>query len=199
MAIKGRDREFRLAKLSYIDFKPLNMDRVLTMLFPRLRFGGYGTRRPPRRNELTISDFAGEFMSDPSAFVGFDQHREVVERWNRDRSDGHGEPGQTEPGPGGAAPPARQHLQVSQREARAGLWRSGAALLDALPRTRRARTSRARRPHTLLLSWRGPPYRPLRLVGHRRCGDAGAAALRPPGYRGHARPPRSRIASHRSA
>ena len=81
MAIKGRDREFRLAKLSYIDFKPLNMDRVLTMLFPRLRFGGYGTRRPPRRNELTIGDFAGEFMSDPSAFVGFDQHREVVERW----------------------------------------------------------------------------------------------------------------------
>ena len=43
MGIKGRDREFRLKILSYIDFKPLNMDRVLTMLFPRLRFGGYGT------------------------------------------------------------------------------------------------------------------------------------------------------------
>ena len=54
MALKGSDREFRLEKLSYIDFKPLNMDRVLTMLFPRLRFHGFGTRRPPRRNELTI-------------------------------------------------------------------------------------------------------------------------------------------------
>lgn len=81
MALKGRDREFRLAKLSHIDFKPLNMDRVLTMLFPRLRFGGYGTRRPPRRNELTIGDFTGEYTKDPSAFVGFDQHRDVVERW----------------------------------------------------------------------------------------------------------------------
>ena len=81
MALKVRDREFRLEKLSYIDFKPLNMDRVLTMLFPRLRFGGYGTRRPPRRHELTIGDFAGEYTRDPSAFVGFDAHPDVVERW----------------------------------------------------------------------------------------------------------------------
>ena len=50
MGIKGRDQEFRVKKLSDIDFKPLNMDRVLTMLFPRLRFGGYGTSRPPRGN-----------------------------------------------------------------------------------------------------------------------------------------------------
>ena len=38
MALKGSDREFRLEKLSYIDFKPLNMDRVLTMLFPGCAF-----------------------------------------------------------------------------------------------------------------------------------------------------------------
>ena len=81
MALKGRDREFRLNKLSYIDFKPLNMDRVLTMLFPRLRFEGYGTRRPPRRNELTVSDFAEEYTKDPRGFVGFDQHPDIVERW----------------------------------------------------------------------------------------------------------------------
>ena len=81
MAIKGRDREFRLKKLSYIDFKPLNMDRVLTMLFPRLRFGGYGTRRPPRKNELTVSDFAREYMKDPKMFAGFAEHADVVERW----------------------------------------------------------------------------------------------------------------------
>ena len=81
MALKGRDREFRLQKLCYIDFKPLNMDRVLTMLFPRLRFGGYGTRRPPRRNELTIRDFASEYVRDPGAFVGFDAYPDLVERW----------------------------------------------------------------------------------------------------------------------
>ena len=81
MALRGRDREFRLGKLSYIDFKPLNMDRVLTMLFPRLRFEGYGTRRPPRRNELTTNDFVEEYTRDPSAFVGFDQHPDIVARW----------------------------------------------------------------------------------------------------------------------
>ena len=81
MAFKGSDREFRLEKLSYIDFKPLNMDRVLTMLFPRLRFRGFGTRRPPRRNELTVADFASEYVKDPTAFVGFDAYPIVVERW----------------------------------------------------------------------------------------------------------------------
>jgi hypothetical protein len=81
MAIKGRDQEFRLKKLSYIDFKPLNMDRVLTMLFPRLRFGGYGTRRPPRKHELTVGDFAREYLNDPKMFVGFADHQDVVERW----------------------------------------------------------------------------------------------------------------------
>jgi hypothetical protein len=80
MGIKGRDQEFGLKKLSYIDFKPLNMDRVLTMLFPRLRFGGYGTRRPPRKHELTVDDFAREYLNDPKMFVGFGDHPDVVER-----------------------------------------------------------------------------------------------------------------------
>lgn len=57
------------------------MDRVLTMLFPRLRFGGYGTRRPPRRHELTVGDFAREYLNDPKMFVGFGDHPDVVERW----------------------------------------------------------------------------------------------------------------------
>ncbi|MDQ7814232.1 MAG: hypothetical protein RDU25_00275 [Patescibacteria group bacterium] len=81
MAIKGKDREFRLRQLSYIDFKPVNMDRVLTMLFPRLRFGGYGTRRPPRKNELTVSDFTREYVKDPKQFAGFAEHQNLVERW----------------------------------------------------------------------------------------------------------------------
>ena len=81
MRVKSRDREFRLKKLSYIDFKPVNMDRVLIMLFPRLRFGGYGTRRPPRRNELTVEDFAREYTKDPKRFAGFGEHPGIVERW----------------------------------------------------------------------------------------------------------------------
>ncbi len=38
MSIKGRDKEFRTPKTSYIDFKHIEMDRVLTMLFPRLKY-----------------------------------------------------------------------------------------------------------------------------------------------------------------
>ena len=81
MAIKGRDREFRVKKLSYVDFKPVSMDRVLTMLFPRLRFDGYGTRRPPRKHDLTVGDFAREYTKDPRLFAGFGEHLDIVERW----------------------------------------------------------------------------------------------------------------------
>ena len=81
MAIKGRDREFGVKKLSYVDFKPVSMDRVLTMLFPRLRFDGYGTRRPPRKHDLTVRDFAREYTKDPRLFAGFGEHLDIVERW----------------------------------------------------------------------------------------------------------------------
>ena len=81
MAIKGPDREFRVKKLSYVDFKPVSMDRVLTMLFPRLRFDGYGTRRPPRKHDLTVGDFAREYTKDPRLFAGFGEHLDIVERW----------------------------------------------------------------------------------------------------------------------
>ena len=61
MALKVRDREFRLEKLSYIDFKPLNMDRVLTMLFPRLAFRRLRTHAARRAGTSSRSaDFAGE-------------------------------------------------------------------------------------------------------------------------------------------
>ena len=32
MSIKGRDKEFRTPKTTYVDFKHIEMDRVLTML-----------------------------------------------------------------------------------------------------------------------------------------------------------------------
>ncbi len=45
MPLLKRDREFRLSKISYIDFKHIEMDRVLLGLFERIaqRF-----RRAPR-------------------------------------------------------------------------------------------------------------------------------------------------------
>ena len=44
MSLSKRDREFRLPKISYLDFKHLEMDRVLTALFARLAHNGYPSR-----------------------------------------------------------------------------------------------------------------------------------------------------------
>ncbi len=41
MALQRKDREFRLPKISPIDFKYIEMDRVLTGLFERLEHRGY--------------------------------------------------------------------------------------------------------------------------------------------------------------
>jgi hypothetical protein len=75
MSIKGRDKEFRTPKTTYVDFKHIEMDRVLTMLFPRLKYDGYASRRPPRGGDLTVEEFMEDFL-----FVvdrGNDRYRRV--------------------------------------------------------------------------------------------------------------------------
>lgn len=62
MAIKRRDQEFRLPKITYVDYKSIEMDRVLTMLFPRLKYDGFSSRRPARRGNLEVGDFIDDFQ-----------------------------------------------------------------------------------------------------------------------------------------
>ena len=81
MSIKGRDKEFRTPKTTYVDFKQIEMDRVLTMLFPRLKYDGYASRRPPRGGDLTVEAFLEEFLDHPEWFAGFDRSSDVVHRW----------------------------------------------------------------------------------------------------------------------
>lgn len=81
MSIKGRDKEFRIQKISYIDFKHIEMDRVLTMLFPRLKYDGYTSRRPARSNDLEIDKFTDEFLDHPEWFEGFEQYPQIVQKW----------------------------------------------------------------------------------------------------------------------
>jgi hypothetical protein len=81
MSIKGRDKEFRTPKTTYVDFKHIEMDRVLTMLFPRLKYDGYASRRPPRGGDLTIEEFMEDFLEHPEWFAGFDRYPQVVHRW----------------------------------------------------------------------------------------------------------------------
>lgn len=81
MSIKGRDKEFRTPKTTYVDFKHIEMDRVLTMLFPRLKYDGWASRRPPRGGDLTVDTFMADFLEHPEWFTGFDRYPQVVSRW----------------------------------------------------------------------------------------------------------------------
>jgi hypothetical protein len=80
MSVSKHDREFRMPRISYLDFKQLEMDRVLTAFFARLQHNGY-TSRINRRVELTVDTFVEEFLEHPERFTGFASHPDVVRRW----------------------------------------------------------------------------------------------------------------------
>ncbi|NTX13534.1 hypothetical protein HUA76_22260 [Myxococcus sp. CA056] len=80
MSLSKRDREFRLPKISYLDFKHLEMDRVLTAFFARLAHNGYPSRLT-RTFELSIETFVEEFLEHPEWFTNFQGHPDVVRRW----------------------------------------------------------------------------------------------------------------------
>jgi hypothetical protein len=72
------DKDFRHEGISYIDFKQLEMDRVLTALLPRLWWDG---RRSviQRSGDLTIKDFTETITEHPESFEGFDPA--ITGRW----------------------------------------------------------------------------------------------------------------------
>lgn len=80
MALQKKDREFRLPKISYLDFKTIEMDRVLTGLFERLEHGGYPSVFRDKR-ELTVDKFVDDILDASDRFLGFTQHRDIVVRW----------------------------------------------------------------------------------------------------------------------
>ncbi len=81
-AFKGKDgREFRDFKVSFLEFKHLEMDRVLTSLFPRLIFGGRAGRVLGKKGSWTIDDFLRECLSQPQWFEGFDACNSAARRW----------------------------------------------------------------------------------------------------------------------
>jgi len=80
MALQKRDREFRLPKISHLDFKTIEMDRVLTGLFERLEHGGFPSVFRDKR-ELTVDKFVDDILEASDRFLGFAQHRDMVERW----------------------------------------------------------------------------------------------------------------------
>ena len=80
MALQTRDREFRHPRISYLDFKLLEMDRVLTSFLARVWHNGYPSRIL-RNIELTVEDFVNEFVEHPEWFADFQSHRDITKRW----------------------------------------------------------------------------------------------------------------------
>jgi hypothetical protein len=80
MALQKKDREFRLPKVSYLDFKTIEMERVLTGLFERLEHGGFPSVFRDKR-ELTVDKFVDDIIEASHKFIGFSQNRDIVERW----------------------------------------------------------------------------------------------------------------------
>jgi hypothetical protein len=80
MPLSKKDKEFRLPKISYLDFKYTEMDRVLTNLFGRLQFNGL-TPRVERIRHLEVQAFVDQIGSDSEDFVGFDRFPLATRSW----------------------------------------------------------------------------------------------------------------------
>lgn len=80
MSLRKKDKQFRLKKISYLDFKQIEMDRVLTSFFARLQHDGYPSRLT-RQKQLKIEAFREEFTGHPQWFRGFGRYPEITEAW----------------------------------------------------------------------------------------------------------------------
>jgi hypothetical protein len=80
MGLSTKDRALNLRKVTYLDFKQIEMDRVLTALFARLAHNGFPSRLR-QRADLTVEVFVDEFLEHPEWFTGFGAHRVILERW----------------------------------------------------------------------------------------------------------------------
>ena len=84
MSIKTRDKEFRLPKVSYLSLQHTEMDRVLTMLFPRLKYDGYGSRKPSHTKNLQPDEFVDEILTSSDMkefFIDFEKYPNIVKKW----------------------------------------------------------------------------------------------------------------------
>lgn len=78
MALNRKDRDFRHDGITRLEFKQLDMDRVLTALLARLWHGGLPSRIS-RSADLPVDAFVDEFLEHPESFAGFD--RDITRRW----------------------------------------------------------------------------------------------------------------------
>ncbi|MCC2523578.1 methylation-associated defense system protein MAD7 [Vibrio coralliilyticus] len=81
MKLNKRDKAFRSNKVSYLDFKLIEMDRVLTHLFARLKHNGASSKLSAKG--MTVELFRDEFLDarNKHHFNDFNQAPTVIEKW----------------------------------------------------------------------------------------------------------------------
>ncbi len=79
MPVSKADTAFRLPKISLLDFKRVEMDRVLTALFARIKHKGYPSRlRRDVKGDLELEAFMVELEKH---IHGFKEHPQAAEAW----------------------------------------------------------------------------------------------------------------------
>ncbi|MCX4488865.1 hypothetical protein OG890_33790 [Streptomyces anulatus] len=78
MTLTGKDKEFRHPGVSRLDYKTLDLDRVLTAFLARLWHQGRPSRIR-RAGELSVDDFVSLVTDHPESFAGFDE--DTTARW----------------------------------------------------------------------------------------------------------------------
>jgi len=79
MPQKARDTQFRLPKVTIVDFKSIEMDRTLTALFARIFHQGQDSRLS--KPNTTLEDFEADIMEQPAKFRDFGPHPEILRGW----------------------------------------------------------------------------------------------------------------------
>lgn len=81
MKLNKKDKAFRTNRISYLDFKFVEMDRVLTNLFARLRYNGAPSKL--RAKVMSVEQFRDEFLDPANSryFECFAQAPSTVEHW----------------------------------------------------------------------------------------------------------------------
>lgn len=78
MTLQAKDKEFRHPGVSYMDYKQIEMDRVLTAFLSRLWWDGHPSVLA-RSADLSIDDFVQTVREYPDRFVDFDA--DTTYRW----------------------------------------------------------------------------------------------------------------------
>ncbi|MGW7277011.1 methylation-associated defense system protein MAD7 [Streptomyces sp. NPDC054844] len=82
MALRRRDSEFKHLGVSHLEYKRVEMDRVLTGFLMRVNHRGLPSKMVQRK-ELSVDAFVSEFTKEQHTgnFPGFAEHSDIAGRW----------------------------------------------------------------------------------------------------------------------